>query len=318
MRLPSFHRTAAAACAVAVFAFSSPARAFCRTITQDVPPSWDSHTHGCFKGDPSVPKGWPAKFLWWSTQCVGYSLQKDASRQVPLDQATEVAAQAFDVWAQAACATGHPSVHAVDSGPVECSEVRYNKDTDHEANQHVIVFRDAAWPHDDPNNTLGLTTMTFDTETGEIYDADMEINTAQHPISVGGSTGYDLATIMTHEAGHFYGIAHSELTTAIMYAQYQANATALTADDVEAICTIYTPEGKRNTTDGVVAEGACDSTPRHGFATTCDAPAIDPPVEKKGCTCVGAGAGGVGSGGGGVMAGLAMLGLAVMRRRRNA
>jgi hypothetical protein len=51
-----------------------------------------------------------------------------------------------------------------------------------------------------------------------------------------GDTGFDLQAILTHEAGHFFGLAHSTDTSAIMYALYQRGAIALTTDDVNAIC----------------------------------------------------------------------------------
>ena len=47
-------------------------------------------------------------------------------------------------------------------------------------------------------------------------------------------SAYDFQTIMTHEAGHFLGLAHTGDATAVMYAKYHAG-TALQPDDVAAI-----------------------------------------------------------------------------------
>ena len=54
------------------------------------------------------------------------------------------------------------------------AKVHYNDNTTGMGNQHAIIFRDSGWPYpNDLNNTLGLTTaITFDPDTGEIYDAD--------------------------------------------------------------------------------------------------------------------------------------------------
>jgi hypothetical protein len=111
--------------------------------------------------------------------------------------------------------------------------------------QHVIVFRDDAWPHNDPANTLALTTVTFGVDSAEIFDADMEINSAQHTLSASEPpppAAFDLQSIFTHEAGHFFGLAHATSPTAIMFAFYKTGAVTLTQDDVDGVCSIYPPQ----------------------------------------------------------------------------
>ena len=39
-----------------------------------------------------------------------------------------------------------------------------------------IIFRDGTWPYNDSSNTLGITRLTVNTVTGEIYGADIEVN----------------------------------------------------------------------------------------------------------------------------------------------
>ncbi|MEO7112141.1 MAG: matrixin family metalloprotease [Polyangiaceae bacterium] len=215
--------------------------------------------------------------LYWKNACVGYDIQQGASKQVSYDDAAQAIAAAFTKWTGATCGTdgsgnSRASIDVRDLGPVQCNQVQYNKEG---PNQHVIIFDDNTWPHQDSNNTLALTTVTFDSTTGEIYDADMEINTAQQTLTVHDpipADGYDLASIVTHETGHFLGMAHSGDTAATMYAHYRQGATSmrnLTQDDVQGICSIYSPDGNRNIDGGTVAEDSCDPTPRHGFQSAC-------------------------------------------------
>ncbi len=155
---------------------------------------------------------------------MSYDIQEDASRQIPYETAVPLFATAFSKWTGVTCSdsstgSGSVSIAVSNLGPVACDQVQYSSD---QGNQHVIIFHDDTWPYDDPNNTLGLTTITFDPDTGEIYDADMEINSTQ-PLTISGplaSDGYDFLSIITHETGHFFGMAHSNDDSATMFAHY--------------------------------------------------------------------------------------------------
>jgi hypothetical protein len=181
---------------------------------------------------------------------------------VTLEAATRTAHLAFDAWNTAACAGGGTiNVQAFDDGPVSAEAASQgcgDAGCDPPPNDpmHLIVFDDKVWPHDDPNNTLALTTVTYGVKSGEIYDADIEVNTAQHEIVAEEPPpdgGYDLQAILTHEAGHFLGMAHATETTPIMYAQYKPGATELTTDDIDGICSTYPP---------LPASGSCSAAPR--------------------------------------------------------
>lgn len=249
------------------------ANAFCRTTTVPVVADFQPRPGRCWK------EGLP---LFWRSACVGYSVQRSASRQVDLATASEVAASAFSQWTAASCASdaagsSRTSIDVRDLGPVDCAEVAYSQTS---GNQNVIVFRDDAWPHHDGGSMLGLTTLSFNPDTGEIFDADMEINTADNDISVGdpiSAGSYDLASILTHESGHFLGLSHSEDLGATMFASYdpaRGLMRRLTSDDVAGICSIYRAAGVRAT--GVepfeMPASACNPTPRRGFTTTCAEP----------------------------------------------
>ena len=268
--------------AIAISFAAPAASAWCRTTTtQDfvAPPG----------GNPCDTAGKP---LFWSSKCLSFDVQRDASpAQVDLATARATMQAAFDSWTSADCPvdpvtcvgsphTGlHPSISVRDLGPVTCDQVEYNQTL---GNANMIVFRDGTWPHPDGDVTLALTTVTFSPDSGEIYDADMEINSNPKVNTV--TTGdahvvYDLQSIMTHESGHFLGLAHTQAqnTTSVMYARYKEGATFmrhLAEDDVCAICAAYDP--KRST--------VCEPTPRHGLALTCGGGDTGN-TTKGGCHC---------------------------------
>ncbi len=269
----------AVAVALGMIAAPSAAHAFCRTTTVPVMADFQPRPDKCW--DQGVP-------LFWRNSCVSYSVQRSASRQVAFEDAANNISGAFTKWTGSSCPTegtgrSRVSIDVRDLGPVDCGEVNYNQSG---GNQNVIVFRDDVWPHHDSSNTLALTTVTFNPETGEIYDADMEVNTHDQRVTLTDPVppdGYDFASIVTHETGHFLGLAHSGDNRATMYANYTPGATAmrnLTSDDVAGICSIYRPDGTRAVLDSKVTPGPqCDPTPRRGFTGECE--------EPKQKTCIG-------------------------------
>jgi hypothetical protein len=278
----------ALAALTACCAASLSSAAFCRTTTCPLPPGFAPSDGQCYPPDFDA---WcasmdpPAKNLpvFWSNACVSYDIQANASKQVPYDKAVELFAAAFAKWTTTTCVAGHGrvSIDVKNLGPVDCDKVQYSSD---QGNQHVIIFYDTGWPYDDTVNELGLTTITYNPDTGEIYDADMAINSgALVPLTLGDPVpreGYDFQSIITHETGHFLGMAHSGDEKATMFAHYTRGTTwmrTLTIDDTDGICSIYLPNGDRAVdrsvaASGTVAEDACDPTPRHGWQSLCAQP----------------------------------------------
>jgi len=251
------------------------AHAFCRTTTQQLPQNY-SPVGGCFT---------EGLVLFWRNACVGYSINQAASRNIPYEDAKRIIDASFGTWVNATCeGSGEvPGISASDVGGADCAEVRYNPSS---ANQNLIVFRDDDWPYRDAFSTLGLTTVTFNAETGEIYDADMEINSSDRNLSITDqvpANGFDLASVITHEAGHFFGLAHATSPSSTMYASYKPGSTALRTlapDDIEGICAIYPNASLRSVSSALsssetLAADTCDPSPRHGLATTCTTPKKD-------------------------------------------
>jgi hypothetical protein len=268
-----------AALGCAVFS-TGMAQAYCLTHTCDP----TSTTETCEFVDNCNVSG---KVLFWKSGAVSFDVQKDGSSEtladgtkqllISADTLDEIATTAFQKWLNADCGNGtHPSIVIKDLGLIDCAKPEYNSK---QGNANVITFHDSTWPY--PNtaqDTLALTTVFFDADTGEIYDSNVEINSNQDSFAVGtpGDGQFSLSAVLTHELGHFLGLAHSSVRDATMYASYDIGMDTLETDDEQAICASLPPD-RTITTD--------DYTPRHGFSSECAKP-------ETGCcaTAVGANA----------------------------
>ena len=258
---------AAAICAFIGLLSSSPerAQAYCLTSTCSECPR-DQET-GCTLG--GTPVRWPA-------QCVSFSMQQRGSALVTTEQATSMMREAFAIWEGARCSDSgdKPAIrisHAF--GPAVCDQAEYNGGA---GNANLVIFRDDEWPYSEQAHELAATWLTVD-RSGSIVDADIEIN-ATAPLHVPAddeqlelgviANQRDLLSIMVHEAGHFLGIDHSLEEGAVMRAALEVGEvrTALSPDDVAAICAAYPPAPEPE---------SCDFSPHNGFASECG-PALEP------------------------------------------
>jgi hypothetical protein len=283
---------------------SATASAYCRTTTVSPPAGFTPTITTCWdQGDA----------LFWKDKCIAFGVEASGSKRATYDDVVTLATQAFQTWMDAACTTGAISITASAGKPVpvSCSKVDYVKGAKNNVN--VILFHDDSWPYNDSANTLALTTLTFNTETAQILDADMEINTASNDVTTVTPVppnSYDLLSILTHEAGHFFGLAHTGHPEATMFATYKPQSVSmrlLAADDVSGICAMYPTSGVRPTTKGNVVADACGAVPRGALQGSC-------PAVASGCCSVATGAPASGTPAG-IAGGGALLAL-ILRRRR--
>lgn len=96
-------------------------------------------------------------------------------------------------------------------------------------------------PGELPLSILGLATLIYRTDTLDIVDADVELNTDESGWSTEPGGGLDVESIVLHENGHVAGLDHSGDPTAVMDAFYAFGTTQreLAPDDVAAISTLY-------------------------------------------------------------------------------
>ena len=202
---------------------------------------------------------------------MGFSFDDRVTVKLDPEKARKSIQSAFFEWSSIDCpdGTGMADMRFVQLDDVSCRVSAYNGKA---PNVNVVLFQDDSWKYRGEDNTLAKTTVTFDPATGEILDADIEINTAINPVTVRdpvpGPDGfdpkvkYDLQSLMTHEIGHFLGIAHSPYPDATMFASYSPGSTDLRTisdDDREALCAAYPP-----------GRGAfCAPAPRGGLLLDC-------------------------------------------------
>jgi MYXO-CTERM domain-containing protein len=233
--------------------------AYCLTTTCD--PVSPTAANACqYDSDGCATNGTP---VHWPEACVAFSVQKDGSplRGITFDTMQAMTSDAYYSWSHADCGGGLvPSIGLYMRSPVNCSRIEYNRDA---PNANIWMFRDQAWPYAD-TSIAALTTTTIAASTGEILDADVEINSNNLDITVGDTRIYlDLGSIIQHESGHALGLAESAVREATMYGTYvegEVLKRTLSADDMAGICAIYPPGQDR---------GACDPTPANGFSTEC-------------------------------------------------
>lgn len=250
-------RAAALAAGIAVLSVAAQASAFCRSTTCRTTGGNECPTDD----DGCVTKG--AK-LSWPTSCIAYATNRLGTQDLDPADTRAIIRKTFQAWSDVPCPDGGvASMTFQELEPIACKKSQYNKAA---PNVNVILFQDDDWKYRGIDGTLAKTSVTYNDETGEIYDADIEVNTANNTVTISDDPAkiqYDLQAIMTHEVGHFIGVAHSADPSAVMFASYSPGSTAqrtLTPDDVDAVCAIYPPN------NGVV----CNTEPRNGFSATCD------------------------------------------------
>ena len=194
------------------------------------------------------------EFLEWPVACLPYAIDERGSRWMEFGDVQRAIDTSFKTWENVDC-NGEPVdliFKPLDSSTCQRAEFRTT------GNVNTIAFPE---PWEDQcgsefaANAFAVTIVWHNTTTGEIFDADMMINDSLGPYANCPSSGCeegtrgnpgdaDLQSIVTHEAGHFIGIGHSDVEGATMLPSSERTEVSkrmLAQDDIDAVCEIYPP-----------------------------------------------------------------------------
>ena len=226
-------------------------------------------------------------FLYWATH--GHSFQIDAqgTPDVTDGSAFDAVRKSYATWAAVSCS----DLKFPEVAPPAATD-RHVGYVEGGANQNLVLWRTrscaSAVPSGDDCRTSGgcsnkydcwdgdamaiaTTTTTARTSTGEILDADIEMNDAGFAFTTAdgppcpsggpfsGCVAFDVQNTVTHEAGHTMGLAHSGIADATMFRTApigQTSKRTLHADDIQGICDIYPGTPSTTESAGCGSSGA--------------------------------------------------------------
>lgn len=142
------------------------------------------------------------KRIRWSTDQVSLQLDPEFENFLGPGEAYAAIAMAFDAW------RGLPRVPDMRIQPGEPERVGHH---DGRATNGVYLLKD--WPYE--ASKLAVTVVTYEMDTGRLLDADIVVNGGaryallEEPVRPRTVSSYDLAAVLTHEAGHVLGLGES-------------------------------------------------------------------------------------------------------------
>ncbi len=203
-----------------------------------------AHSFERNKSDLGVPLRWmlnPIPFVIDSAG-LGDFFQKNPKLGAPGSEFKAVE-YGFGTWANVTCQNGKKiSLKWAYQGRVSGKSVGFDPNCSN-CNTNLVIFIRNNWRYD--RLRVAVTTTSYNNETGEILDADMELNAVNYQFSTTTTPGYvkwDVQSVVTHEVGHFLGLGHSKDPNATMRAKYgpgQLQLRTLQPDDIRGICSIY-------------------------------------------------------------------------------
>jgi len=203
----------------------------------------------------------------WSTDHLTITFDSTPPEELTAEAAQDIIRKSYQTWSTIGC-DGTTDIFGFDfDGPRTGLKVGYVPGV---TNHNLVIWvRDESdWEH--PANVTALTSLTYDTFTGEIVDADLEFNDAHFRFSsTAASATADLANTTVHEAGHVLGLNHSRINEATMYETAllgEDKKRDLHEDDISGFCALYGPNAISVATTPVAPGRGCQAGNHTGSA----------------------------------------------------
>lgn len=221
-----------------------------------------------------------ARCLYWRPGTIAWTQSTPGTQDLPEDVAFSAIQRSFSRWQTVMEGCGN--IALAEAGRSARRTIGY--DPEAADNLNLVIFRDRdcddvapptdfcwtagtcgnrrdCWSYS--SDVLALTTSTYDVKSGEIYDSDIELNSANHDYTVSDvpctRTGErecvcapgtacvqtDIENTMTHEIGHVVGLAHAPISNSTMFATAPIGETRkreIDSASAEFICDAY-PKG---------------------------------------------------------------------------
>jgi MYXO-CTERM domain-containing protein len=193
----------------------------------------------------AVPNSNPILSQAWNQRCIPYFISTNGSL-LDGEPRRQLLLQSFRVWTTPACT----DLSFMDFGYTEQAP-GFNPNSDDNQNIVISVESEAESNALFTRGELAITVTSFNTVTGEIFDADIMINAFEFAFEDVASTDecedkaqqpYDLRNTLVHEIGHLIGFEHDQDESSTMFAsapECETKKRDLTLDNSNGVCTVY-------------------------------------------------------------------------------